>query len=504
MTISEKNNNEKLYSKENYIISAPTVLSTEKKEFGESYLFLFDEPLINLEGAILHNDFDEVDNELITNSDGQCAGTSDYINSQSDKKKLNGKVTYNHCDTDGNGDKLGNISIIDTPNEKKKQILLPAKETVKFAFSMPDYIIHGINKTNNSLIETKVDKVKQCKVCWIFKKPTCKDCVTIINDEEELTLYNRSEICQTKTSDNSSEKKPCKSCWVFQNKNCDICKSSRKTEICISKVSTTASSESEVREKKITLKIPEDYEMNLLVTGEADLNNTIITENENKSMKRKIAEDSYKIPAKKAKWQCNICLTENKTNRETCICCEHSLLVTETSVSKFNWGHNEIFALNLGQKVVTNVSTFTDNTNVNVASERSGLETTKVELKVNNTQDLSLSMKEEINEQQQKKIFEKLPIEESMEIIENIVTIVDRGTNVGHTIDQTFSKYMNNNNTQQSHDLNFSNLSFHDANMDSEDIFKALPLQFNIGKGPREEKKNLRQYKKPLRRTSKK
>lgn len=89
------------------------------------------------------------------------------------------------------------------------------------------------------------------------------------------------------------------------------------------------------------------------------------------------------------------------------------------------------------------------------------------------------------------KIFEKLPIAEDMEVSENIVTTVDRGTSL---------TYMNNNNTH-AYDFNFSILSFDNANMDSEDISKQMPLtlQFNIGKEPQDEKKNLRRFKKRLR-----
>lgn len=216
-------------------------------------------------------------------------------------------------------------------------------------------------------------------------------------------------------------------------------------------------------------------------------------------MKRKISEDSYKMSAKKAKWQCNICLTVNTTNRETCMCCEHYVLDSETSVSKFNWGHNKIFVSSFGQKVVEDVSTFTGNINFSNVSEISDLEKTYTH--VNNNQDLSVS-KEKENEQLQIKICDKLPFVEDMEISENIV----RDVNVRQTIDQELGKNMNNNTIYQEHDLNVSNSSFDNVAMDFEDISKKLPLmlQFNIGKGPQNEKKNLGLFKRPLRRTSKK
>lgn len=375
MAIIKKNKDEKLYSKENYIISAPIVLSTEKKEYDKTYLYTFTEPFINFEGAII-DDFDNVDIEVITNKNGQNAETSDYTNKQSTKKELNGKVTYNNSGVDEHDQTHENITIdMDMANEYEKQIYLPAKENIKFTFSKPDYVRDDVNKSNDSLIETKIKKVTQCKVCWIFKNLTCEDCVTRSNDEHELKLDSRSEPCQDKNLDKSTEQKACKFCWIFNNKNCDICKGSGKAESSFSKIAPTGS-ESEVTEKEIMFKKLNDYEINLFTTGKVTPNNNIV-EKDNKSMKRKISEDStseYKKSAKKAKWECNICLTVNKNNRETCICCEHYyVLDTETSVSKFNWGHSEIFASNFGQKLVKN-DTFTDDINLNIASEESGLE----------------------------------------------------------------------------------------------------------------------------------
>lgn len=508
MAIVKKNKGEKLYSKENYIISPPTILSTEKKEYGKTYSFIFTEPLIHSEGAITGDNFIEVDSELIKNNNRQKAGTSDYTNNQSDKKKFN--VIY---DFDENGHNIRNVSIldIDMANEKnEKEIFLPTKENIMFTFSKPDYVIDDVNELNNSFIETTINKVTQCKVCWIFKKPTCEDCVTKCNGENELQLYNKSEICQIKTSHRFTEKKPCKFCWIFKNQNCYICKSSRKIENAFSKISTTVGSESKASEKKLKLKKREDYEANLIFTAKATPDNIMITEIDNKSRKRKIVEDSYKI-CKKAKWQCNICLTVNKTNRETCICCEHYVLHTEMSVSKFNWEHNEIFVSNFGQKVLKNVPSFIDNVNNNIASEICSLEKTNAELKIsyakqvkNKQEDLSFCMEKERNEQLQSNISEILPIEEDMDISENIVTTIDMGTNVRQMAQ--LDKNINNNNTHQAHNLNFLDLSLDNTDMDvSEDISKASPLtpQFNIGKVPQDEKKNRRRLKKPLRRTQK-
>lgn len=500
MTIIKKNKKEKLYSTENYIISSPTILSTEKKEYGKTYLFIFDNPSINLEGVITDDDFNDADNELSTNNDGQNAETSD-TNNQSCKNTLNSKLTYSNYDFEENSHEMLNISIsVDTANENEKEIYSAAKENIKFTFSKPDYVINVVNKFNNSLIETKINNATQCKTCWIFKKPTCEDCVTRSSDENELKLYNRPEICQTNTSH-----KTCKSCWIFKNKNCDICKSWRSTETSFSTICTIVGTKSEVPEGNVILKTREDYETNHIITSKANLNNIVI-EKDNNSRKRKILEDDRNLCAKKAKWQCNICLTVNTTNRETCICCDHYVLDTET-VSKFNWGHNEIFASNFGQK---GVSSSSDNINFNMAPERSDLEKTNIELKVdfakqvnNKQEELSLSIDNEMDDRLETKIFEKLLIEEDMDVTENITTTID--ANVIQSIDQELGKNMNNNNINQAHDLNFSVFHIDNANMDSEDVPKELPLslQFNIGKGP-QEKKNLRRFKKPLRRTSQK
>lgn len=405
-------------------------------------------------------------------------------------------MTYNNYDFDENGSKTGNMSIhMEMANKNNKQIYLPAKTNIKYVFSKPHYIIDDDSNFNDSLIETEINKVKQCKICWIFKKPTCKGCVTRSNDGKDLELYNRRG--EINYSHNTTEKKPCKFCWIFNNNNCDICQSSRKTGISFSKMSTNVGCESEVTEINLKPKKREDFEGNLIIAVKATPNN-IITEKDDKPMKRKIS-DSYKMSAKKAKWQCNICLTINTTNRETCMCCEHYVLDSETSASKFNWGHHKIFVSNFGQKVVEDASTFTDNINFSIVSEVSDLDKTYTH--VNNNQDLSFSMVKE-NEQLQIKIFDKVPFVEDMDISENIV----RDVNVRQTIDQELGKNMNNNNTHQANDLNFLNSSFDNVAMDFEDISKKLPLmlQFNIGKGPQNEKKILGQFKRPLRRTAKK
>lgn len=496
MAIIKKSKDEELYSKEKYIISAPIILSTEKKEYDKPYLFIFAEPLINLEQVITNDDFNDEDNELITNNHEQNAETSDCYNYESDKKEFNGKVTGDNYDFDERGHNTETIPL-DMNMENKYENSIPAQENVNFIFSKPDYSID--DKSNDSFIETKKYEVKQCKVCWIFKKPTCKDCVSGSNEEEELKLYNRREICQIKLSDITTEKKPCKFCWIFNNNNCNVCKSSRKTEHSFSKISTTVGRELKISEKKLKLKKREHYEVSDIIT-EATSNNVGL-ENVNKSMKRKIAEDSYKMSTKRPKWQCNVCLTVNTTNRETCICCDHYVLDSETSVNKFNWGRNKIFASNIRQKVVKDISTFTDNIIFNIIPEMSDLET-NVELKVkftkevnNKQEELPLSMEEESNE--------PTKIYEDMEISENIVPTVEEDINVEQTIDQKLGGNGNNNNTHQAYNLNIS--SFDNTNMDFEDISDKLPsmLQFSIGKGSRNEKKILRPFKKPLR-TSKK
>lgn len=486
MTITNKNKDEKLYLKENYIISGPTILSYEKKEYDKMYLFIFAKPLVNLEGAIT-DDVDDVDNEFITSNGIRNVETSNNTNNQSEKENLNDKTSYNNYNVGVNGHKLGEIPIeIDTTFiGHEKQINLPAVDNIKIAFSKPDNVIGDVNKSSSSLIETTINQVKQCKVCWIFKKPTCKNCVTAGNIENEGNFNHRSELT---VSENCTDKKTCKFCWIFKNKNCDICNNLSQTNISLPKILNSMASELEVTGKKIK------FDRKLIITGKANPNN-IITGKGNKSLKRKIAEDAYAgtFSAKKSKWQCNICLTVNKTNRETCICCEHYILNTDTEVSNFNWGHCKVFASNFGQKMVKNIS-ISERLVSNTIVE---LEVNYIGNQVNHKQEDSLE--KHVNEEMQTDIIEKLPVVEDMEITENVVTTIHSITNVW----QTLGKNINNNNIHQAHD--FSALTFHNEDMDlSEDISKELHLtkQFNIGKGPQEEKKYLRRFKKPLRRNS--
>ncbi|XP_045529271.1 uncharacterized protein LOC123717366 isoform X2 [Pieris brassicae] len=114
--------------------------------------------------------------------------------------------------------------------------------------------------SENYPLKVRENNNRNCKICWLFKKPTCPSCKQYITKTQEKNYEER-----------ETEKKSCNLCYIFVKVGfCDVCH-------------------------------------NIL---ELDKDNKIFV----------VSKDKIDKP-KSTVWQCNICLSDN-INRESCIWCE--------------------------------------------------------------------------------------------------------------------------------------------------------------------------------------
>jgi hypothetical protein len=166
----------------------------------------------------------------------------------------------------------------------KKSTITPEKAiTIKF----PEKTTTFICPEKANTIKCSEKATNSCKSCWIFKKPMCENCRSN-NGDKNLKTFEPS--------------KPCKSCWLFKHsKECGICKRPANNDF-----------------------LRKDSELEIPVIKNVEVINEKVETEDNAIVakipkKRKI--DVKPFVAKKSRWQCNICLTEN-SKREQCLCCD--------------------------------------------------------------------------------------------------------------------------------------------------------------------------------------
>ncbi|CAG4980371.1 unnamed protein product [Colias eurytheme] len=172
------------------------------------------------------------------------------------------------------------IEVNDNDNTEKAEVnsqdiedKIEIKQKQTNSFILKDNGIENEEKIDNNTKLSNTDEIiwTKCKICWIFKKPNCISCKELSNKNYLLHITcKESEI----TNEIQIEEKNCKFCYIFKEVGyCNFCKN-----------------------------IP-----NILVDTQTCLKD----------------DKKEQINTKTAKWQCEICLTDN-INRETCICCDEN------------------------------------------------------------------------------------------------------------------------------------------------------------------------------------
>ena len=152
-------------------------------------------------------------------------------------------------------------------------------------------------KNNSMMADHKsndlVKIVQSCKLCWIFKKPSCKDCLNATKKNfKEIVTFGEYAFCKNYNIIHSNKNVKCNLCWIFQNiGKCDTC--------------------------KVSIEVSGSKTTNIDINGQKEPNNLLLTT--------------------KTEWKCNICFTINK-NTYKCICCDkHNDNIEKISVSIQNY-----------------------------------------------------------------------------------------------------------------------------------------------------------------------
>ncbi|CAH0718360.1 unnamed protein product, partial [Brenthis ino] len=150
-----------------------------------------------------------------------------------------------------------------------------------------DTTFETVNNNNGKVQEI----VQSCKLCWVFKKPTCKDCLNATKSTEDNVIK------KYQTND-------CKFCWLFEkSKKCDYCNKSNEILKIIANSNEIC---------KLCWLFGEIGKCVCKVNKE----NTLNTETTH------ISDDkSNESIDQKSHWQCDICLINN-INRYSCVCCD--------------------------------------------------------------------------------------------------------------------------------------------------------------------------------------
>lgn len=287
--------------------------------YEDNYLFTFSGPQMMNKKILVsiddHDNYGKLDNNMDDFNNEICGSPLkiDVIENNfcNENEKL---VDENHNPIfDGeNPTQHINISVHDNENYDTKEPVnedidsdLHAK-TIQFMFSKPDYVDDNETPPATVVIDKKSDdKIQKCcKKCWIFNKPNCKECL-----EKQIStnpVIPTVDIADNEiNSVNKQYSEPCHFCWLFKNvPRCECCK-----KINEDKADTVIECETNVS-NVIKYNVCEESGTN------------IESKNENQGAKRKAQDKETEIKVKRTKWQCDVCLVINNSDREKCICCE--------------------------------------------------------------------------------------------------------------------------------------------------------------------------------------
>lgn len=329
--LTKDNGLKKLDSKEKKVeenksqitISNPLIISNDKIDVDEMYLFFFSDASFYKE----EGEAKEIEPVLpaleYKDKEFNTVNTKEKKNMNEESEKaqnINVNVLPNTCIINNRTEFIEKLNDSDGTGHFSTNAKRADDEDDNTDFSTE------IEKVNSRQTENEGAKMAKntisCKTCWIFNKPTCNTCINKIVGWDVNEIANNPE--QQKGDENNSRiscniaKDDCKYCWLFKScAKCDYCKKINEN-------------------KKIT---------NSTRSQDVDKESC----NAKKSFKSKMeAQRKRKLKNSeanpKSKWNCSICLITNMVDRQTCICCgSHKCDQNETD--KVNWNFKNPFNL---------------------------------------------------------------------------------------------------------------------------------------------------------------
>ncbi|XP_072933795.1 uncharacterized protein [Epargyreus clarus] len=320
MDVTQGKNFTAIYEKDKkmFHFCKPIILSTLKIEFETLYIFILSEPyMISQIGSfkINKNSLINETNALTTSNSEISQELSNVVATQSNSMPINSN----------------NIMVDTNRKETIDEVNLQLN-------SNKDIDLIDLISSKDAIVEEpegpQKKTVKLCKTCWIFNKPSCKECIK--NKETDSHDNEGLKEIDVKTS----EQEKCKYCWLFESVGkCNTCKKILKSNI-ETKVTNIHNSNDQIttdftrgdNDSFTKCNITTEYEFG---EEKSDLNSTLI-----KNTRKRKSNLEVSI-TRKLQWQCHICLTNNYETRETCFCCEFAC-IPDNKV-KFNFGKNKDF-----------------------------------------------------------------------------------------------------------------------------------------------------------------
>lgn len=253
----------------NYSMSLPINISKNNINCDSVYMFLFSEPrLLNEYHKLdISNDSESsADDDIPIEPYNDIESVTWNINEETFISRKKTKFEPENVQTLNSAESKSNHEAIDNGIQANDRYIENNNEAMK----------EGIGEDNFSM----------CKICWLFKKAICSECTYKPKFNNKIVI---SEI-RKGYSDRTQANKVCNYCWIFkQLDKCDICKKSNT--------------------------------VNDMVNVE-----TPNTENVQDTVSNNLCEISKHLMNT---WHCNICLTTNGTDVETCCCCESQIALND-------------------------------------------------------------------------------------------------------------------------------------------------------------------------------
>ncbi|XP_063630503.1 uncharacterized protein LOC134801811 isoform X2 [Cydia splendana] len=242
------------------VISNPLIISNDKFDYEEMYLFFFSDPSY----------YKNSGKEIAMNKNNLGESIAGYDKDEN----LNASV-------ESKGETNNDVELLPKEIYEDNEIL----HTNNDALNNLNDVFEGNDFNQSSIIAKTPGRETACKICWIFKKPTCKTC---IDKQSNIEAKTSDEEIKVVTDDTKNK---CKYCWIFKTLDkCGVCKNLTNTRNTI----------------------------NVIKEGEE----TKDTEDTNPDLQRKRKLTENETKSKNKKWNCQICLTINAKERLLCVCCE--------------------------------------------------------------------------------------------------------------------------------------------------------------------------------------